>query len=69
MNQTDMVLEYMRDTGSITAMEAVEEFGCYRLSARIADLRKRGIEIQSETVTRKNRYGKSVTFSRYRLEN
>ena len=69
MNQTQMILDYMRENGSISAMEAVEEFGCYRLSARIADLKQLGHSITGDTVTRKNRYGKPVTFKRYRLEN
>lgn len=68
MNQTQMILRYMEENGSITAMEAVEEFGCYRLSARIADLKLLGYKITGDTITRKNRYQKPVTFKRYRLE-
>ena len=69
MNQMQMILDYTRENGSISAMEAVEEFGCYRLSARIADLKQLGHSITGDTVTKKNRYGKPVTFKRYRLEN
>lgn len=47
MNDTQCrdILKHMMEHGSITAMEAVEEYGCYRLSARIADLREMGVEI------------------------
>lgn len=33
------VLEYLKKHGSITPMDALREFGCYRLGARIYDLR------------------------------
>lgn len=44
-SQVRLILEHIIRRGSITAMEAVEEYGCYRLSARIADLRGAGVEI------------------------
>ena len=44
------------------------EFGCYRLGARIWDLRHAGHAISKRTVTNKNRYGESVSFAEYRLE-
>lgn len=37
--QKRMLLEHLLKNGSITQMEAVEEYGCYRLSARIYELR------------------------------
>lgn len=40
-----LALEYMARYGSITQQEAIEGFDCYRLAARIADLRKAGFEI------------------------
>lgn len=67
MNQTDMILRYLRENGSITQAEAVIEFGCYRLGARIYDLKRAGHSITSETVTAKNRYGKQISFAKYRL--
>lgn len=66
--QCDMILRYLRENGSITQAEAVEEFGCYRLGARIWDLKNRyGYTIKRETVTKKNRYGKTVSFAKYTL--
>jgi len=38
--QKEKILAYMQKGKGITQKEAVELFGCYRLSARIADLRK-----------------------------
>lgn len=67
VTQCEMILRYMRDTGSITPWEAMREFGCMRLGARIYDLKERGIPIITETVTEKNRYGRRVCFARYRV--
>jgi len=68
MTQKDRVLKYMQDTGKITPLDAIREFGCLRLSARIFDLKRDGYNIVSETETSKNRYGESVSYASYRLE-
>ena len=44
-----MIREYLDLYGSITPLEAISGFGCYRLGARIWDLRKAGHEIETET--------------------
>ena len=68
MTQCERILRHLQDYGSITQAEAVTEYGCYRLGARIWDLKARGVPIKSETVTGKNRYGKRTCFARYSLE-
>lgn len=65
--QCEKILSYLRLSRSITQLEAVQYFGCYRLSARIADLRKSGHIITSERVKQKNRFGDDVWFSKYTL--
>nr|DAM55871.1 MAG TPA: helix-turn-helix domain protein [Caudoviricetes sp.] len=67
MTQCERILRHLQDYGSITQAEAVAEYGCYRLGARIWDLKAQGIPIKSETVTGKNRYGKRTSFARYSL--
>ncbi len=67
MTQCERILRHLQDYGSITQAEAVTEYGCYRLGARIWDLKAQGIPIRSERVTGKNRYDKSVSFSRYSI--
>lgn len=67
MTQSEMILRYMHENGSITQWEAMREFGCMRLGARIYDLKQAGTRIITESQTEKNRYGKPVTFARYRL--
>ena len=48
-------------------LEALSEYGCYRLGARIADLRKQGYDIETKITAGKNRFGDSVNFATYRL--
>lgn len=68
MTQNERVLAYIQDFGSISPLEAVADIGCYRLSARIKDLRDMGYNIFSKYETGKNRYGTTTRFCRYFLE-
>lgn len=65
--QCDKVLQYMRQFGSITQLEALSDIGCMRLASRITDLRQRGYAIGRRIKTAKNRYGESVSFAEYYL--
>ena len=67
MTQNDLILRHLRDYGSISSMEAMENYGIMRLASRISDLKKAGIPIKREMVSRKNRYGDTVTFARYSI--
>lgn len=40
--QKEMTLDYMERYGSISPLEALSAYGCMRLAARIADLKKDG---------------------------
>lgn len=66
--QCDRILAYMEQFGSITALDAMREFGCMRLAARIADLKGMGHHIVSHSSKVKNRFGDPVTVTEYRLE-
>lgn len=69
MTQKEAVIKYMEDFGSISSMEAFKDLGVTRLSGIIYVLRrKEGYDIESEDETIKNRYGKNVTFSRYKFK-
>lgn len=68
ITQNDKVLRHMNDNGSITTMEAFTEYGITRLPARIADLRAMGYAIRSQFEAGKNRYGDTVSYVRYSLE-
>ena len=67
ISQCDRILRHLRDYGSITAIEAISEYGILRLAARISDLRRRGYNITGETVHGANRYGEPTHYSVYRL--
>ena len=65
--QCDKVLEYIRQFGSITQIQALSDIGCMRLASRISDLRHQGYPIGRRIKTSKNRYGESVSFAEYYL--
>lgn len=50
-SQTDLILEWMLAGHTITPLEALEKFKCFRLGARIADIKARGYLVYSEFVT------------------
>lgn len=68
MTQHEKILRHMQDFGSITSLEAMQEYGIMRLASRISELKKAGIPIQKETVSGKNRYGESTIYARYSLD-
>lgn len=68
MTQTERILQYLKDFGSITPLQALSDLGVMRLGARIWDLRQAGYPITRRMVGSKNRYGEAVSFAEYRLE-
>lgn len=68
MTQTDMVLDYLERKGSITTWEAYSKLFITRLSAKIYDLKKLGYSFDEEWITKKNRYGRKVSFKKYILK-
>lgn len=67
LTQNEMIANHLREFGTITQMEAINEYGVYRLSARIHDLRAQGMDIETIDNVRLNRYGVKVRFARYVL--
>ena len=65
MNKTEKVLEHLKEYGSITSMEAIENYSATRLSAIIYNLRKRGYDIVTEDIQFVDRYGNENTFGKY----
>lgn len=57
IGQKQRVIEYIRETGSITQLEAIKELGVLRLSGVIFELKRDGHAIKSELVPVKTRYG------------
>jgi hypothetical protein len=58
MSQEDAIYLALLDGEHITALDALEMFHCFRLAARIYDLRQRGIDIETAEVETKD--GKTI---------
>ena len=68
VSQVKLIADHLVKYGSISSIEAIELFGCTRLSARIKDLRNAGWPITTDTASGKNRYGHNTNFAVYRME-
>lgn len=64
MSQGEAILGYLRTGAEITPLDALQRFGCFRLAARINELRKDGHPIA--TRMQKTTTGKDI--AAYRLE-
>lgn len=67
MTQCQKIHKYLKEYGSITPLDALREFGCMRLAARIKDLIDQGVNIVSEIEYSVNRFGEKVHYARYKL--
>lgn len=67
MTQCDRIIRHLKDHGSISSLEAINEYGILRLASRINDLRRRGYKIQGETRKGNNRYGEPTRYKVYKL--
>ena len=65
--QTERVLEYIDEFGSITQIEALRDLGVMRLASRISDLKRQGYPIISNIEAVKNRSGENCHIKRYSL--
>jgi hypothetical protein len=51
MKQTDAILLHLQSGRTITPIDALSKYGCFRLGARIFDLKEAGHPIEKEMVT------------------
>lgn len=63
-SQTQQILAHLKAGRPITPIEALDEYGCFRLSGRIYDLRQEGHTITRDMVETPT--GKRV--AQYRME-
>ena len=61
-SQTAHILAHLQAGHYITPIDALEQYGCFRLGARIWDLRQKGYPIKTTITTRGGK-----NFARYRL--
>lgn len=60
--QNSQILSHLKTGASITPMKALVMFNCFRLSARIYDLKEQGFGISGRLITKNGK-----TFSEYTL--
>lgn len=68
MTQNERIMQYMREFGTITPMQAFRDLGVTKLATRISEMRREGIRIKKEPIKTKNRYGESVRYMKYSLK-
>lgn len=68
MTQCKCILRHLKTYGSITSLEAMQDYGIMRLASRVSDLKKAGVAIRVEMVSGKNRFGEPTCYARYILD-
>ena len=51
--QKELIREYLERGNSLTPMDALELFGCFRLATRIFELKREGLDIVTDMVENK----------------
>ena len=64
MSHTSQIITHLKQHGSITGLQALRHYDCFRLAARIYDIRNLGYVVDSQKW--KTRSGKTV--ARYWLK-
>lgn len=64
MSQRNEILEALKQGETLTPLDALQRFGCFRLAARISDLKADGYQI--ETIIECTNTGKRI--AHYRME-
>lgn len=67
VTQCDKILKYLENHNMITALDAMRDLACMRLSARISDLEHRGYEFDHQPVVVEDRYGNKIRVMAYSL--
>jgi len=62
MTQNKLIINHLQQGKTLTSLEALKLFGCFRLSARIAELKNQGFDIVSNNIKENGK-----TFAEYRL--
>ncbi len=51
-SQNTLIKQHLEDGNTITPIDALNLFGCFRLSARIKNLRDQGMDIVTNRITK-----------------
>jgi hypothetical protein len=63
--QTAEIFDHLKRHGTLTAKQALSDYGCFRLAARVEELRADGHQIETVLMTKRIR-GRAVRFAEYR---
>jgi len=64
MTQTKMILKDLQRGKAITPIDALRDYQCFRLAARVADLREQGHDIVTDEIVKDGK-----RYASYRLAN
>jgi hypothetical protein len=65
MNQGERIKLYLKTGKGLTGLDALRMFGCFRLGARVLELKQEGFEIDSQYVYRTNKFGEKIRVKKY----
>ncbi len=66
-SQSALILSWLQSGKPLTAKEALDRFGCFRLAARINDLTNAGHVIHAKQIRVRNRDGKLCRIAEYSM--
>lgn len=67
-SQNVAIARYLEAGGRLTPTDALNLFGCFRLAARIGELRQKGMKIRRVDVNVLNKKGRKIHVGEYSLE-
>ena len=53
-SQRQKILKDLKDGAKLTGIDALAKYGCFRLPARIGEIKKMGFEIHTEMINLRN---------------
>jgi len=65
-SQNAQIRDYLKSGKSLTALDALYQFGCFRLGGRIYDLKAEGMNIET-TMIKITSGGKTKYVARYKI--
>ena len=68
ITQCNRIIDYIKEFGSITSIQAFSDLGVTQLGARIDDLQKQGYEFNKKQCKGRNRFGETTYYIEYSLE-
>jgi len=68
LTQCKRIMRHLEEYGSISALDAMKEYGIMRLASRISELKKRGEKIGVRMAKGENLFGEETHYAVYYLK-